>query len=147
MRGTRDRMALLPPGGVHRRCVKTDQIVTRSPAMPALPPTHFWRLTEGAFHIDRLQLRRKVLWFSTRVDDALIPFYRVRDGVRVGVNDPTSVVEAAARDLHFVFETGKPQYLSPRSYIACAGFPHGMSLDEFEGTFDAEYRSLRRDYR
>jgi hypothetical protein len=116
--------------------------------LPKLPPNHFWRLVDGAFHIDELQLRKKVWFFSVKVDDAMLSFYRAPKGLgRVGVYEPKQNIEAAARRLHFAFTTGKPTYEAPHESVAATKLPiTGMSLTEVEESFDLVYAGYRKDY-
>ena len=99
--------------------------------LPALPRHHFWRLVETSFHMDELQLRRRIGFLSVKLDDAIILFYKTVGGARVGAYEPKAAIEDAARCL-------------PR--VPYTAIPAGMSLDRFEASFDKVYESYRGSY-
>lgn len=114
--------------------------------LPSLPATHFWRVTETSFHMDEVQLRRRLWFFSIKVDDALIFFYKTVDGERVGVYDPKSAIEDSALRLHHTFMTGKPGYQLRLPTVAHTPIPGGVSLTQLEKKFDAVYAGYRKSH-
>lgn len=43
--------------------------------LPELPEGYFWRVRPGSFRMDRLELRKRVWFFSVEEDSRILPFY------------------------------------------------------------------------
>ena len=82
--------------------------------LPCLPSGYFWRVARGAFHIDQIELRKKVGWFSVRVDH-LILNYSDKSGVPV---DPAVEINRVAQLLTELF---LPKYKESQSWDSFYG--------------------------
>ena len=117
--------------------------------LPTLPVGYFWRVTDAGMHMDSIQLRKKVLFFSISKQSHLLSFYATHSNSkkRVGAREPKSNIEAAATVLFFCFSTGRPAYEAMSGKVDIIPIPKGMSNEDFENSFDMQYDQYRKDYK
>jgi hypothetical protein len=117
--------------------------------LPSLPVGYFWRVTEAGMHMDSVQLRKKVLFFSVTKQSRILSFYATRSDSKklLGAREPKSNIEAAATALFFCFSTGRPAYEAVSGKVEIIPIPKGVSKEDFENSFDMQYDQYRKDYK
>lgn len=83
--------------------------------LPEVPPNHFWRVREGSFHMDKLELRKRFGPFSTLVMSRTLAFYvSSRDGrsssMRLPVNPREEIIRKAQSIMYEFADSWKPYY-------------------------------------
>lgn len=128
-----------------------DHIASKSSffTLPALPEGMFWRVREGAFHTDVVELRKKVWFFSVKKASLMRFFYNVKkndDGRRSGIYDPKDNIRKAAEYLYRLeIEKQNPVTLRVEAIKVIPRDPK-IALDDLERKYTEEYKELRKDY-
>lgn len=117
--------------------------------LPALPIGYFWRVADMGMHMDQVQLRKKVLFFSIKKFSLALMFYNIEEagGRRTSIRDPKTNIESAAVILNYAFTTGNHMGDAPYIPVEEIEIPRGTNLDKFETEFDAQYGAYRKDYK
>jgi hypothetical protein len=88
--------------------------MTTNLTLPYLPSGYFWRVARGAFHIDQIELRKKFLWFSIRIDHLVLD-YRDESG------DPVEPAAEINRVAHLLSGRFLPKHKESHSWDAFYG--------------------------